>query len=957
MSENRLRIDGEIVGFDEGETLLEVATRAGRSIPTLCARQGLSLEGGCRLCLVKANGKFVASCHTRATPHLEVCTSDAEIERLRRDILALTLSAQPAEAFCTEASSEAQNHFEVLLARYGLSQATRSPLAANPTDMRATRSNERNSTQAFAGSLDLSHPYLVFDAARCITCRLCLRACEEVQGQFVYGIAERGAATHLIFAPACGEQQGACEKFASSACVACGACVDVCPTEAITDRDRLYRDSTKTIRTVASICGYCGVGCEVAIEASHDRVLRISGVRNSPVNHGHLCAKGRYAHAYHHSQDRLTTPLVREGDSFRAISWEEALSLAATRFREIHAQSGPDALGVFTSSRSTNEAAYLFQKLFRTQFGTNNVDCCARVCHSSTALALRITTGTSAASASYADIERATCIVVAGANPTEAHPVVGARIKQAVLRGATLIVIDPRRIELAEIADVHLQLKPGTNIPLFNAIAKLLIDGSAIDHEYVSQRTEGYDELAAHLAKQDLSQLAGQAQVELHEIEAAVKLLAQAGPVLFVHGLGLSELTQGTASAVGLCMLGMLTGSIGRPGAGMLPLRGQNNVQGNADMGSMPTHLTGYQSHADTEVRQRFEAEWGARVPTQPGLTIIEMLDAAAHGKLRALWIQGEDPAQSDPNETHVLHALQSLDFLVVQELFFSETARYAHLILPAAGALEQEGTFTNAERRIQLVRPAVPPPESVRNETTAVASNAKDAAAAIAQDPLRRDPRTKGARADWEVAQDFARALGADWNYANPAQVMDEIARVAPTLFGGVQYSRLAPHGLQWPCPSLDHSGTETVHGDGFLRGLGLFVPLDFLPSPEHDVEGYPYLLITGRVRDHYNVGTMTRRTPSQELVSCDWLEMHPDDAMREGIADRSTLVLESRWGKIEVPVQHSPRIDPGTLFLSFHFPETHANRLTGPQHDPDSYCPEYKITAVRIGSAATQS
>lgn len=942
MNENSLRIDGITVAFRDGETLLAVAQRAGREIPTLCAMQGLSLEGGCRLCLVKANGSWVAACHTPAWVGAEVCTSDAEIEKFRRDLLLLTLSACGANSFLREASESTRNHFEQLLMRYEIFAPELEKMQF--TVRQPGNTNLRHLSHPDDRDIDHSHPYLSFERGRCITCRLCLRVCEDVQGQFVYGIANRGAATRLIFTPETANQSlAAREEFAASTCVACGACVDVCPTEAITDRNRL--DKTPALRTTRSVCGYCGVGCEVEIEASHDRVLRISGVREAPVNRGHLCAKGRYAHAYHHAPDRLTVPLVRDGEILREISWEEAIALAARRFREIHTESGPDAVGVFTSSRSTNEAAYLFQKLFRTQFGTNNIDCCARVCHSSTALALRLVTGTGAASASYADIERASCIVVAGANPTEAHPVVGARIKQAVIRGASLIVIDPRRIELAEIADLHLQVKPGANVPLFNAMAKLLIDAGNIDHEYVSRRTEGYDDLVAHLAKQSLTTLSAQAQVDLCKIEQATKIIAHAGPVLFVHGLGLSELTQGTASAVGLCMLGMLTGSIGRPGAGMLPLRGQNNVQGNADMGSMPTHLTGYQSFSDTEVSLHFEAEWGAPVPTQSGLTILEMIDAAAQGQLRALWIQGEDPAQSDPNEAHVVQGLRSLDFLVVQELFLSETTRYAHLILPAAGALEQSGTFTNAERRIQLVRPAVPAPGCDELVTLNIQMFRHQEGSAS------RQPSLYGARPDWEVAQDFARALGANWSYESPAQVMEEIARVAPTLFGGIHYSRLAHHGLQWPCPTPEHPGTETVHRDGFLRGRGLFVPLDFLPSPEHNVDGYPYLLITGRVRDHYNVGTMTRRTPNAKLTSCDWLEIHPDDAAREGIADRSTIALESRWGQIEVPVQWSPRIDPGTLFLSFHFPETHANRLTGPQHDPDSYCPEYKVTAVRIG------
>lgn len=882
-----VHINGTEVGIRPGETILETARKHGIEIPTLCHVDGLLAQGGCRMCLVSCEGRGtpVAACHTPVEPGMRIETTTPALETLRRTLLGMVLDSASQTGF--SADQTGSGRFRELLKRYGLDG----------------RGNGGPSM------LDESHPFLLFNHAACITCRLCLEACEEIQGQFVYGVKNRGPRTRMIYGPD--------EVFRNSPCVACGACVDVCPTGAVSDRDRIGGDDAPVART-ETVCGYCGVGCRIEVETANGQVRRVKGVPAAQVNHGHLCVKGRYGHGWHHSPERLARPLLRDGDGFRGATWDEAITFISRRLLEIKSESGADALGAFTSSRSTNEACYLLQKLFRSVIGTNNVDCCARVCHSSTALALQLVTGAGAATASYADIERARCFVVAGANPTEAHPVVGARIKQAVLRGAPLVVIDPRRIELAEYADIHLQLVPGTNVALFNGLAKVMLDERLIDGTYLTARTEGLAELRAHLEKADLEEVGAVTGVDVDLIRSAARLIGRHRPGLFVHGLGLSELMQGTASVMTLCNLGMLTGSIGREGAGMLPLRGQNNVQGSADMGSMPSHFTGYQAVGDPETRARIGEIWKNLPPEEPGLTSTLMLRAAVEGKIRGLWLMGEDVVQSDPNETENLKALERLDLLIVQDLFFCETARFADVILPSAGCLEQEGTFTNGERRIQHVRPAVAPPGE--------------------------------ARPDWLAVAQVARALGEDWALDSPAQVMAEISRVAPRLFGGVRYDRLAPDGLQWPCPSLDHPGTATVHADGFLGGKGKLVSVDYEPSPEHGVPGYPYLLITGRLLEHYNVGTMTRRSGMSGLVAEDVLEIHPEDALREGISDTSQVIVESRWGATEVSCRHSARIAPGTLFLSFHFPNSHTNRLTGPTLDPQSKCPQYKATAVRI-------
>jgi formate dehydrogenase major subunit len=906
--EGNLRIDGQFVEFQAGDSVLQAARTAGldQRIPTLCYRQGSAPDGGCGLCLVQVRAKdrpadaptVVRACVTPAQADMDVLTQTEEIRASRRVTLRLMYTElSPQAATRLHGGGRHADDFWHLLREYD----------AWPTGAAVS--------DAAACKTDSVHPYLRFDPDLCITCRRCLHTCEDLQGQFVFGIGDRGAATHLLI--------GANDSFSGSDCVACGACVEECPTGALFDVDRMPGSQrADELRAIRSTCGYCGVGCGVEVMVAKERIVRIDGAAESPVNHGHLCAKGRYAHGFQSSKDRLTTPLLRRAGKLVPVSWDEAIAWLAERLLTIRDAAGPDALGAMTSSRSTNEANYLLQKLFRTRIGTNNVDNCSRVCHASTALALSKVTGTGAASASYADIELARCIVVAGANPTEAHPVIGARIKQAVRRGARLIVIDPRRIELAEWADVHLAPRPGTNVALFNALAGALLDEDLLDHGYLAGRVDGLAELQVFLAKQDTALATATCGVSEDSVRAAARLIGIHAPTLFVTGLGLSELTQGTVSVMTLCNLALLTGSVGRSGGGMLPLRGQNNVQGNADMGALPDLFTGYQSIHAPEVREHVRSLWGVFPPEPPGLTIPGMIDAAADGRIRALWIQGEDVAQSDPNTTHVRNALSRLELLVVQELFMTDTAAFAHLVLPSAAALEQDGTFTNGERRIQRVRQSVPPPGN--------------------------------ARADWSVVQAVANAMGAQWDYSGPAAVMDEIARAAPRLFGGVSYARLGNAGLQWPCPAPEHPGTVRVHADGFIRGRAQLVAVDYVPSPEQCADDFPLLLITGRVLQHYNVGTMTRRTPNYDLVPADLLELNPHDAESAGVQSGERVRVSSRYGSVVVEALISQRVTPGTLFLSFHFPESHTNVLTGSYRDPQSNCPEYKLTAVRIGPVA---
>ncbi|MFO0746759.1 MAG: formate dehydrogenase subunit alpha [Myxococcota bacterium] len=877
-----LIVDGRPVAVAPGASVLDACTRAEAAVPTLCHAAsappvGFASGGHCRACMVEVDGRMVAACTTPARAGSHIVTRTSELDAYRQDLFEL----MGAEARLGGKALELAQKASATTRRYG------PPPDATPVDR--------------------SHPYLRFDASACIRCRLCERVCDAQQGQFVWAFAGRGAGTHAIFGPG-----GA--AFADSDCVACGACASVCPTGAVTDRDRLRAATVPARHTVRTTCGYCGVGCQLAVTVgADDRVLMIDGVPDAASSHGHLCVKGRYAHAFARHPERLTTPLVRKHGVLVPVSWDEALDRVAHGLAQYRG-----AVAGLSSSRCTNEENYLVQKWMRVGLGTNHVDCCARVCHGPSAVGMRQVLGTGAATNELADLERADCLLVAGSNTTEAHPVTGARIRQQVLRGnAKLVVIDPRTTELAALADVHLQLRPGTNVPLLHSLAHALVALDLVDHAFIAARTDGWSSYVDFLADFAPEATAAITGVAPAEVWAAARLYGGAERPMQVHGLGMTEHYQGSESVMLLVNLALLVGGIGRVGVGVNPLRGQNNVQGAADMGCQPDLLTGYQSVDDPAVRARFEAVWGRALPTAPGLTLTKMYEAAEAGTLKALFILGEDVVQTDPS-VHVERALAALDFLVVQELFLTETAKRAHVVLPGASFLEKDGTFTNGERRIQRVRKALEPPA--------------------------------GAREDWRVLLDLMARSGVLQRLGSPADILAEIARVNPA-FAGVTPARLDGDGLQWPVPSADHAGTPRLHAEAFPVGRARFAEVPWLESPGlADAAHYPLRLVTGRVLEHYNCGSMTRRSDNVLIAPDDALELHPLDAAAAGVVDGAPCAVESPWGALVARVALSERVARGTAFMSFHFPESGTNRVTSPILDRLADCPEYKVTPIRV-------
>jgi len=889
-------IDGKAYPCDPGERMISFLSRhLGKGeIPVLCHEKDLAPVGSCRICSVEvaasADGppRLLASCHTPMAAGMYIYPSSPRVERLRRSVLELLLADYPADRLQPN-PGEGPTQFQRLLQRYGVTRS-RFPAGGVESDP------------------DTSHPYIHHDPAECIHCYRCIRACDEIQGEFVLAMHGRGSGNRVVAATAGG--------FMDSACVSCGRCVQSCPTNALADR---FRAKTRIAeRKVRTVCTYCGVGCNLEVLADGQEIRAIRAVKGAAVNSGHTCVKGRYAFGYYNHPDRLRTPLIRKDGVLQPASWEQALDHIARRLGEIREQNGPDAIAGISSARCTNEENYLMQKFLRVVIGSNNIDGCARVCHAPTAFGMQRTFGTGAATNSIDEIAQTRCLLVIGANPTEAHPVTGARLRQAALAGTPVIVIDPRVTELARLARVHLQPRPGSNVALLNMLLYYLIADGLLDDSFIEQRTEGFAAFRDQIMAIDLAAMEAVTGVEREQVRKAAQVYGSAESAMAFHGLGVTEHHQGSRAVMLITALAMLTGNVGRPGMGVNPLRGQNNVQGAADMGVQPNLGAGYLDVSDPHVQQHYREQYGRDVPTGPGYTIPQMFRAAREGRLKALWVMGEDLMQTDPNSCEVKYSLKQLDFLVVQELFMTETAECADVVLPASSHFEKSGTFTNGERRIQRVNQVI--------------------------DPL------PGTRPDGQIMVDIMNRMGYEQAGYDPAVHLEEIARVVP-FFAGVRWDELGRDGKQWPV-AADGSDTRILHQESFKLGRGRFRFSEFVETPELAAQDpdYPFILTTGRILAHYNCGTMTRRTANAELVTEDVLLIHPRDAEALGVADGEGVEVRSRRGATRLPVQRSEEVRPGVLFTTFHFPNVAINRLTSDIFDGDSMTPEYKVTAVSL-------
>ena len=766
---------------------------------------------------------------------------------------------------------------------------------------------------------DDSNPYFTYDPAKCIVCSRCVRACEEVQGTFALTIEGRGWDSRVSFG-------AKTDTALTSDCVSCGACVQACPTATLQEKSIIEIGTPE--RSVITTCAYCGVGCSFKAEMRGDELVRMTPYKHGKANRGHSCVKGRFAYGYASHKDRILNPLIRESisDPWREVSWDEALGFAADRMRGIQEKHGRHSVGVITSSRCTNEEAYLVQKLTRAVFRNNNTDTCARVCHSPTGYGLGQTYGTSAGTQDFDSVEHTDVVVVIGANPTDGHPVFASRLKKRLRKGAQLIVIDPRRIDLVKTPHIkaahHLPLRPGTNVAVVTALAHVIVTEGLFDEEFIRTRCD-WDEFADYaefVAAPNHSPEATEllTGVPAQDLREAARLYAKGGNGAIYYGLGVTEHSQGSTTVIAIANLAMLTGNIGRPGVGVNPLRGQNNVQGSCDMGSFPHELPGYRHVSNDAVRDIFESLWGVKIDNEPGLRIPNMLDAAVEGTFKGLYCQGEDILQSDPDTKHVAAGLAAMDCVIVHDLFLNETANYAHVFLPGSTFLEKDGTFTNAERRINRVRKVMAP---------------------------------RNGYADWEVTQLLANAMGAGWTYTHPSQIMDEIALTTPS-FAGVSYEKLETMGsVQWPCNEKAPEGTPLMHVDGFVRGRGKFIRTEYVATDEKTGPRFPLLLTTGRILSQYNVGAQTRRTANVVWHAEDLLEVHPHDAEVRGIADGQWVRLASRSGETTLRAKITDRVSPGVVYTTFHHPETQANVITTDYSDWATNCPEYKVTAVQIG------
>ena len=913
-----LEIDGVAVTVPEGTSVLRAAAEAGISIPKLCASDNLEAFGSCRLCVVEIEGRrgTPASCTTPVTPGMVVHTGSSKVRKIRKGVMELYISDHPLD--CLTCSANGDCELQDIAGAVGL----RDVRYEAPKDGGMVNHFEARNTSGEANPewlpKDDSNPYFSYDPSKCIVCNRCVRACEEVQGTFALTIQGRGFDSRV-------SAGNADDDFLASDCVSCGACVQACPTATLQEKSIIELGTPD--RSVVTTCAYCGVGCSFKAEMNGDTLVRMVPYKHGKANRGHSCVKGRFAYGYAHHNDRILKPMIRERitDPWQEVSWEEALSFAATRLRSLQAQYGKKSIGVITSSRCTNEETYLVQKLARAVFGNNNTDTCARVCHSPTGYGLGQTFGTSAGTQDFDSVEHTDVVVVIGANPTDGHPVFASRLKKRLRAGAKLIVIDPRRIDLVKSPHIsaahHLPLRPGTNVAVVSALAHVIVTEGLMDEDFIRARCD-WDEFQ-HYAEfisnprhspEATAMLTG---VDPAELRAAARLFAHGGNGAIYYGLGVTEHSQGSTTVMGIANLAMLTGNIGRPGVGVNPLRGQNNVQGSCDMGSFPHELPGYRHVKGPEVRAVFEEAWGVEIDAEPGLRIPNMLDAAVDGTFKGLYCQGEDILQSDPDTKHVAAGLAAMDCVIVHDLFLNETANYAHVFLPGSTFLEKDGTFTNAERRINRVRKVIPPLNGY---------------------------------ADWEITQMLANAMGAGWTYSHPARIMEEIAATTPS-FAGVDYAMLEEKGsVQWPCNEAHPEGTPLMHVDGFMRGKGRFIVTEYVATDEKTGPRFPLLLTTGRILSQYNVGAQTRRTANVVWHEEDLLEIHPHDAEVRGLKEGDWVRLASRAGETTLRAMLTDRVSPGVVYTTFHHPDTQANVITTDYSDWATNCPEYKVTAVQV-------
>ena len=897
-----LHIDGVAVSVPAGTSVMRAAVKAGVMIPKLCATDSLQPFGSCRLCLVEIEGRrgYPSSCTTPVAAGMSVRTQTPELAELRRNVMELTISDHPLD--CLTCAANGNCELQSMAGAVGLREVRYGMAGANHFS---------------DAEKDESNPYFTYDPAKCIVCNRCVRACEEQQGTFALTISGRGFESRVT--------AGQNENFMESECVSCGACVNACPTATLIEKTVIAKGQAE--HAVTTTCAYCGVGCGFKAEMQGSEVVRMVPWKDGKANEGHACVKGRFAWGYATHPDRITKPMIRSktSDPWREVSWDEAFAYAAGEFRRVQEKYGKNAIGALVSSRCTNEEDYVMQKLVRAAFGNNNVDNCARVCHSPTGYGLGQTLGTSAGTQTFKSVERSDVIMVIGSNPSEGHPVVGSRLKRQVRAGAKLIVIDPREIDMVTApharATHHLQLRPGTNVAMLSSLAHVIVTEGLVDEQFIAERCEAqayadWREFAARPANspEAMEAVTG---VPAFEVRAAARLYATGGNAAIFYGLGVTEHSQGSTAVIAIANLAMATGNVGREGVGVNPLRGQNNVQGSCDMGSFPHELPGYRHVSDPITRELFEKAWNVSIQPEPGLRIPNMLEAALDGSFKGLYCQGEDPAQSDPNTQHVQAALAAMECVVVQDLFLNETAKYAHVFLPGASFLEKDGTFTNGERRISRVRRVMPP---------------------------------LAGKADWEVTLGLAAALGYPMHYDHPSQIMDEIARLTPT-FAGVSYDKLERLGsLQWPCNDSAPEGTPIMHANGFVRGKGRFLNTQYVPTDEKVTPRFPLLLTTGRILSQYNVGAQTRRTENVRFYAEDLLEIHPHDAEDRGIKEGDWVGIRSRAGDTVLRATVTARVQPGVVYTTFHFPESGANVITTDNSDWATNCPEYKVTAVQL-------